>query len=73
MPNVTNNTRGTVDLIVGVKDGLAQTEGIRAGETKDVDIDPNDPRVQVLVNTGVITIQGGRKTAQQQSTAPRRE
>jgi hypothetical protein len=74
MANVTNVSRSTVDLIVGVKDGQAQTEGIRPGETKDVDVDTDDPRVKILVSMGVITVQqGGRKTPPQQTTASRRE
>jgi hypothetical protein len=73
MPNVKNNSQSTIDFVVDVKDGQAVTDGVRPGESKNLDIDPDDPRVKTLVATGAITIEGGgrKHTAAQAGTAAR--
>lgn len=46
MARVTNLTRSGMDFIVGVKDGAAVTEHLKAGETRELDIDLNSATVK---------------------------
>lgn len=60
MAKITNNTRGTMDFITGVQDGVAVTDSVKAGETKEVNLmDPNDPVVRGRILAGAISINGG--------------
>jgi hypothetical protein len=46
MARVTNLTRSGMDFIVGVKDGAAVTEHLKAGETRDLNIDVESATVK---------------------------
>lgn len=77
MTNVTNRTRETINIIVGVKDGAAITDSVKAGETKDIDImDVESAAVQGLILSAAIEIDGEaaaapRKRAAAQASAGR--
>ena len=56
MRQVTNLTRFGMDFIVGVKDGAAITEHVKAGETRTIDIDVESATVKGRLAAGVIKI-----------------
>jgi hypothetical protein len=60
MPKVTNTTDQTIDFIVGPagKDGVPKTDSLGPGETKNLDIDMDTPRIRSRLRTGVITMEG---------------
>lgn len=55
---ITNNTRDTLDFIVSgkAKNGVPPTDFVEAGETKDIDVDVNDPVVQGRIRSGAISV-----------------
>lgn len=56
---VTNNTSRTLDFLQKdgkPKNGVAPTEHIEAGETKDLNVDPKDPTVRGYILAGAITV-----------------
>ncbi len=58
---VTNNTRETRHFLkkdFKVKDGVPETVSIKAGETCDLDIDPDNVRVKAELFAGSITAPG---------------
>jgi hypothetical protein len=60
MPKVTNLTDQTVDFIVGPagKDGVPKTDSVAPGETKNLDITMDTPRVRSRLRMGVIEMDG---------------
>ncbi len=56
MPSVTNLIRTGLDFVVGVKAGEPVTEHLKAGETRNLDIDVDSATVQGRVRASVITI-----------------
>lgn len=60
MPNITNNTRQTIDFVVGVRDGAAQTDSVKAGETKAIDVKSDDPKLGAYRAAGAITINASK-------------
>ena len=59
MPNVTNNTRETMDFVTGFKDGEAMTESVAPGETKNVPLNMDDPVVKGRIAAQAITVDAG--------------
>jgi hypothetical protein len=56
MARITNNLRSTVNLVTGVKDGVAVTEAIRASETKEVKADTESAHFKGLLAAGAISV-----------------
>jgi hypothetical protein len=58
MVQVTNNTRDELSFNTTgkPKDGHPQTDSIPAGETKDIDVDVEDPRFKGFVLAGAVSV-----------------
>lgn len=56
MAKITNLSRQGLDFVVGSKNGVAITENVPAGETRDLEIDPNSATVKGRVASGLITV-----------------
>jgi hypothetical protein len=70
MHKVTNVSRTGLDFIVGVKDGAAITEHVKAGETREIAIDAESATVKGRVLSGLITIAPVvRRTAKSENPA----
>lgn len=70
MAKVTNISRTGLDFIVGVKDGAAITEHVKAGETRDIEVDLESATVKGRQASGLITIAPVvRRTAKSENPA----
>jgi hypothetical protein len=67
MTEITNNTRETLNFVVGVKDGQPVTEDVKAGETKDIAVDPEANDVKGRSLAGAITVGASRRRASAKS------
>lgn len=56
MARVTNLTRTGMDFVVGVKNGAAVTAHLKAGETRDLEIDAESATVKGRLAAGAIKI-----------------
>ena len=56
MARVTNLTRAGMDFIVGVKDGAAVTDHLKAGETREINIDLDSAVVKGRIAAEAIRI-----------------
>lgn len=56
MVRVTNLTRAGMEFNVGVKDGAAVTDHLKAGETRDLEIDVESATVKGRLAVGAISI-----------------
>lgn len=63
MARVTNLTRAGMDFIVGVKDGAAVTEHLKAGETRDLKIDVESATVKGRLAADAIRIGAPARSA----------
>lgn len=57
MPWVTNIGRSGLDFVVGVENGVAQTEHLRAGEVRNLAVDVNSAQVRGRVFAGLIKVE----------------
>ncbi len=60
MPRLTNTTRQNIEVPTGVKDGMAQMEFIRPGETKAVNCASDDPTLVAHLRSGGLTTEDKR-------------
>lgn len=56
MIQITNNTRAGLGFVTGVKDGEPVVVEVLPGETKNVDVKPDDVVVQARVHAQAITV-----------------
>lgn len=58
MAKITNTSRETLNFITGVKDGVAITESLKAGETREMAVDEADAQYQGRLVAGLISVDG---------------
>ena len=62
MPQITNLGRSGLDFVVGAENGVAHTEHLRAGETRDLAVDVTSAQVRGRVLAGLIEVEGLKTT-----------
>ncbi len=60
MPKLTNNTNQSIELKVGIKDGVVQMEAIPAGETRNVNVAADDMNLIALLNAKALSTEDKR-------------
>jgi hypothetical protein len=70
MAKITNLTRETLNFVTGIENGVAITDSIAGGETKDVRVDADDAQFKGRVLAGVISIDGAVTPSAKRQAGP---
>lgn len=59
MSKITNHSQVNVSFVTGAKDGAAQVESVKPGETKSIaGVSAKDRRVAIHIAMGAISVEG---------------
>ncbi len=68
---VTNLTDATLDFVVGPgKDGVAETDSVGPGESKNIDLDVESAKVKGCIFAGAIEVSGANKIVKEMAAEP---